>query len=70
MKRAAILVMLAWVTLPGCLLFVGAGAVGGGYEYVNKQKLEQLDRDLEEGKLSRDEYLRRKKEIESGSLVY
>ena len=69
MKRAWILVLLALVTLPGCWFFVGAGTAGGGYEYVNKRKLEQLDRDFEEGKLSREEYLRRKREIESGSVV-
>jgi hypothetical protein len=34
------------------------------------EKLEDLDRELEEGTISREEYLRRKQEIESGSLVY
>jgi hypothetical protein len=70
MRRAAILLGLCLLALPGCWFAVGAGAAGGGYEYVNKQKLEDLDRELEEGTISREEYLRRKQEIESGSLVY
>jgi hypothetical protein len=48
----------------------GAAVGGGAYEYQNKQALEDLEDDFEEGKISREEYLRRKKEIESKSLIY
>ena len=49
---------------------VGAGAAGAAYEYQNKKALESLEDDWEAEKISKDEYLRRKKEIEKRSLVY
>ena len=49
---------------------LGAGAAGAVYEYSNKEQLEDLERDYESGQISRDEYLRRKQEIEGRSLVY
>lgn len=49
---------------------LGAGAAGGVYEYSNKQQIEALDRDLAEGKISKEEYDRRRKEIEGRSIVY
>ena len=48
---------------------VGAAA-GGVYEYSNKKALENLKDDYEDGKISREESRRRKKEIEDRSLVY
>jgi len=55
----------------GCLFLAGAGAGGGaGYEYSNKRELEALERDYEAGRISKDQYLRRKEEIEERSLVY
>ena len=56
--------------LPGCMLAVGAGATGGAYEYQNKQALERLEEQYEAGEISKEEYLRRKREIEEGSAVY
>jgi len=48
-----------------------AGAAGAGaYEYSNKEALEDLEEDFEEGKISREEYERRKEEIEDRSVVY
>lgn len=48
-----------------------AGAVAGGaYEYSNKKALEDLREDYEDGKISKDEYQRRKREIEKRSVVY
>lgn len=48
-----------------------AGAVGGGiYEYSNKEALEDLRKDYQKGKISKEEYERRKKDIEKRSLVY
>lgn len=48
---------------------VGAGAAGAAYEYQNKMALESLEDDWKAGRISKDEYLRRKKEIEKRSLV-
>ena len=48
----------------------GGAVAGGAYEYQNKDALDDLEDDFEEGKISREEYLRRKKEIESKSLIY
>jgi len=49
---------------------VGAGATGAAYEYQNKRALETLENDWKVGRISKEEYLRRKKEIEKRSLVY
>ncbi len=49
---------------------VGAGAAGAAYEYQNKQAMDDLKSDYEAGRITREEYDRRKKEIESKSLVY
>lgn len=49
-----------------------AGVAGAGalYEYSNKEQIEELERDYEHGEISRDEYLRRRREIEDRSVVY
>lgn len=49
---------------------VGAGGAGAAYEYQNKQALDELEDDFKAGKITKDEYLRRKKEIQEKSLVY
>ncbi|OHB29929.1 MAG: hypothetical protein A2X84_01790 [Desulfuromonadaceae bacterium GWC2_58_13] len=49
---------------------LGVGAAGAVYEYSNKEKLKDLENDYESGKINRDEYDRRKKEIEDKSLLY
>lgn len=49
---------------------VGAGATGAGYEYQRKQALDRLDDDFRAGRLTRDEYLARKRELEKGSVIY
>ena len=49
---------------------LGAGAAGAAYEYSNKKQIEQLDKDLQEGKISKEEYDRRRKEIERRSIIY
>lgn len=49
---------------------VGAGAAGAAYEYQNKKALKSLEKDWKTGRISKDEYLRRKKEVEKRSLVY
>ena len=49
---------------------LGAGAAGAAYEYSNKEALEDLEDDYKSGQISRDEYLRRKEDIEDKSLIY
>lgn len=51
---------------------VAAGAAVGGaaYEYSNKRAMDELERDYQAGRIKRDEYERRKKEIEKRSVVY
>lgn len=49
---------------------IGAGAAGAAYEYQNKKAIEQLEDDLEAGRISKEEYFRRKEEIKSKSIVY
>jgi hypothetical protein len=77
MKRFLIMAMILPIFLAiGCSrgaiggAAVGAGAAGAAYEYQNKMALENLEDDWKAGRISKDEYLRRKKEIEKRSLVY
>ncbi len=49
---------------------VGATGAGAAYEYQNKKAIDQLDQDYREGRLTKDEYLRRKSEIEKKSILY
>jgi len=77
MKRIFIMAMILPLLLAiGCSrgaiggAAVGAGAAGAAYEYQNKMALENLEDDWTTGRISKDEYLRRKKEIEKRSLVY
>jgi uncharacterized membrane protein len=48
----------------------GAAVGGAAYEYSNKRAMDQLKEDLEAGRITQEEYDRRKKEIEGRSLVY
>ena len=72
-RYAVVLLASAWM-LSGCE-FLGGAAVGaagtsGAYEYQNKEALEDLDEQFERGEIDRDEYLRRKQEIDDRSVVY
>ncbi len=49
---------------------VGAAGAGAAYEYQNREALKQLDEDRAAGRISQDEYDRRKAEIEKHSVVY
>ncbi|SDY92309.1 hypothetical protein SAMN05421754_103121 [Nitrosomonas sp. Nm58] len=62
--------MLALSSLEGCAVLAGAGAAGGAYEYQSKQQLDKLEEDFKKGTINRDEYLKRKKQIEGGSIIY
>lgn len=48
----------------------GAAVGGAAYEYSNKRAMDQLKEDLDAGRITAEEYERRKKEIEGRSLVY
>lgn len=48
----------------------GAAVAGGAYEYQNKQAMDELKADRAAGRISQEEYERRKQEIESKSLIY
>lgn len=47
----------------------GAAAAGGAYELQNKRALEELEDDLKAGRIDREEYERRKDEIEDRSIL-
>ncbi|MBM9603336.1 hypothetical protein [Desulfopila inferna] len=49
---------------------IGAGAAGAAYEYQNKRAMDNLEEDLAAGRITQEEYERRKDEIESKSIVY
>lgn len=67
--------LLAAIAVVGCSskagnVAVGAGAAGAAYEYSNKRSVDKLEEDVKAGKISREEYDRRRKEVEDKSLVY
>ena len=71
----SISVLALTVALGGCAskagnVAVGAGAAGAAYEYSNKRQIDSLDKQLQEGSISKEEYDRRRKDIEGRSAVY
>lgn len=80
MNRVSI--VISAVTSAAVLLLAGVGgcstrematgaAVGGAaYEYSNKRAMDELKQDYESGRITREEYERRKNEIEGRSIVY
>jgi hypothetical protein len=74
MKRLLILLMLATVSQWGCAFLGGAAvgslATGAGYEINAKQQMDRLEDDYKKERISRREYEARKKQIESGSIIY
>jgi hypothetical protein len=63
----------AVIGIAGCtpLAFLGGALLGTGaaYEYDKKRDMDRLDRAFEHGEITKDEYLRRKKDIEDASVV-
>jgi hypothetical protein len=49
---------------------VGALGAGGGYEYNNKRQMDRIEDDYRAGRMGREEYEDRKRQIERGSLIY
>ena len=65
--------LVSSIGVSGCGFLAGAAlgilGVGAAYEYDKKREMDRLDREFERGKIDREEYLRRKKEIEDKSVV-
>jgi hypothetical protein len=76
MKKYLAVAMLIGLgmTQSGCAFLGGAAAgtlaTGAGYEIQAKRQMDKLDEDLRAERISRREYEARKKQIESGSIVY
>lgn len=74
MKKYLWLVMLATGTQWGCE-FLGGAAVGGlatgaGYEINANRQMDRLEDDYRRGRMSREEYQDRKRQVERGSILY
>jgi hypothetical protein len=73
-KLMLTLVLLIGVGQSGCAFLGGAalGALGtsAGYEINAKSKMDQLEDDYKNERISRAEYLNRKSQLEKGSIVY
>lgn len=74
MKKLIVLLLLASITQGGCQFLAGAGtgalATGAGYEIQAKRQMDKLEEDFKNERISREEYESRKKQIESGSIIY
>jgi hypothetical protein len=74
MKKLIGVAMLVGMTQWGCEFIggaaVGALATGVGYEFNAKRQMDRLEEDFKNERISRREYEERKKQIESGSIVY
>jgi hypothetical protein len=49
---------------------IGALGAGAGYEYGNNRQMDRLEDDYRAGRIDREEYQDRKKQVERGSLIY
>jgi len=71
-----ILILFVAGTLQGCSkemiggAAVGAAGVGAAYEYQNKKQMDRLEEDFKAGNITKEEYLKRKEDIKSGSIIY
>jgi hypothetical protein len=74
MKKFVLLVMLIALTQAGCQFVGGAAtgalATGAGYEIQAKRQMDRLEDDFKNRRISREEYENRKRQIESGSIIY
>jgi hypothetical protein len=74
MKTLAVVILLAALTQSGCQFLGGAAtgalATGAGYEIQAKRQMDKLDDDYKSRRISREEYESRKRQIESGSIIY
>ncbi|HWO41349.1 MAG TPA: hypothetical protein VNO43_06055 [Candidatus Eisenbacteria bacterium] len=74
MKVLATFFLLVAMIQSGCAFLGGAAtgalATGAGYEYNAKRQMDRLEEDRRAGRISREEYLDRKQQIERGSIIY
>ena len=74
MKKYLLLVVLASLTQWGCAFLGGAAvgslATGAGYEINANRQMDRLEDDFRQGRMSREEYQDRKRQIERGSILY
>jgi osmotically-inducible protein OsmY len=75
MKRHYLaLILFVSLCQAGCAFLGGAAvgslATGAGYEINAKRQMDNLEDDYRNERISRREYQSRKKQIESGSVVY
>jgi hypothetical protein len=75
MKRYTIgLILLLALTQAGCAFMGGAAtgalATGAGYEINAKRQMDKLEDDYKNERISRQEYEKRKAQIEKGSIIY
>lgn len=74
MKSLLIVIMLGSFALSGCQFLGGAAtgalAAGAGYEVQAKRQMDRLEDDFKSQRISREEYESRKRQIESGSIIY
>jgi hypothetical protein len=73
-KLMLVLVLMVALGQSGCA-FLGGAAVGAlgtsaGYEYNAHSKMDQLEDDYKNERISRAEYESRKSQIEKGSILY
>lgn len=69
----ALLISALVLAFSGCStreVATGAAAGGAAYEYSNKRAMDALEEDYKAGRITEEEYERRKKEIEERSVVY
>ena len=73
MKSLVVVFLLAGL-MRGCQFLGGAAtgalATGAGYEIQSKRQMDRLEDDFKSRRISREEYESRKRQIESGSIVY
>jgi biopolymer transport protein ExbB/TolQ len=74
MKKYLALLMFLSLAQWGCAFLGGAAtgalATGAGYEINSKRQMDKLEDDYKNERISRREYEERKKQIESGSIIY
>ena len=74
MKSLVLAIMIVGLTQSGCQFLGGAAtgalATGAGYEIQAKRQMDRLEDDFKSRRISREEYESRKRQIESGSIIY
>jgi hypothetical protein len=74
MRRLLVLVFLLGLTQSACQFLGGAAtgalATGAGYEIQANRQMNKLEDDYKNRRISREEYESRKRQIESGSIIY